>query len=289
MARSILITGCSSGIGYVCAHGLKQRGWRVFATARNPDDVARLTAEGLEALPLDVTDSSSIEMAVNEILQRTGGTLDALFNNAGYGQPGAVEDLPRQALHLQFDTNVFGPIELTNRLLPIMRAQGHGRIVFNSSVLGYAAMRMRGAYNASKFALEGIADTLRLELYGTGIEVALIEPGPVESKFRANCIPHYRRWINLDTSPHWPVYVAMEARLNHEGPAVPFTLPASAVLDKLIHALEAKRPRARYPVTVPAIVFAWAKRFLSTRMLDKLLMLATKSDSPRKQKKVLNT
>lgn len=283
MTRSILITGCSTGIGYTCAHGLKQRGWRVFATARNTEDVAKLAAEGLEALQLDVTDSASISAAVAEILKRTGGTLDALFNNAGYGQPGAVEDLPREALKLQFDTNVFGPIELTNLLIPVMRQQGHGRIIFNSSVLGYAAMRMRGAYNASKFALEGIADTLRLELHGTGIEVSLIEPGPIESQFRANCIPHYQRWINLDKSPHWPVYIAMEARLNVVGAAVPFTLPAEAVLKKVIHALENKRPRARYPITVPAIAFSWAKRFLSTRLLDKLLMAATKSDSPRKR------
>lgn len=283
MTRSILITGCSTGIGYTCAHGLKQRGWRVFATARNAEDVAKLAAEGLEALQLDVTDSASISAAVAEILKRTGGTLDALFNNAGYGQPGAVEDLPREALKLQFDTNVFGPIELTNLLIPVMRQQGHGRIIFNSSVLGYAAMRMRGAYNASKFALEGIADTLRLELHGTGIEVALIEPGPIESQFRANCIPHFQRWINAAQSQHGPVYKAMEARLTTVGAAVPFTLPAEAVLKKVIHALENKRPRARYPITVPAIAFAWAKRFLSTRLLDKVLMAATKSDSPRKR------
>ena len=281
---SILITGCSSGIGHHCAHALLHRGWRVFATARKPEDVARLQTEGLEALQLDVTDSQSIETAVAEILQRSGGTLDALFNNAGYGQPGAVEDLPREAMKLQFDTNVFGPLELTNRLLPVMRRQGHGRIVFNSSVLGYAAMRMRGAYNSSKFALEGLADTLRLELYGSGIDVVLLEPGPIESKFRANCIAHYRRWINLDTSPHWALYAAMEARLEHQGPAAPYTLPASAVFDKLLHALESPRPRARYPITVPAIVFAWAKRFLSTRLLDKMLLAATKADGPRKRK-----
>lgn len=281
---SILITGCSSGIGHHCAHALRNRGWRVFATARDSADVARLEAEGLEALQLDVTDSLSIETAVSTILQRTHGTLDALFNNAGYGQPGAVEDLPREAMKLQFDTNVFGPLELTNRLLPVMRKQGHGRIVFNSSVLGYAAMRMRGAYNSSKFALEGLADTLRLELYGSGIDVVLIEPGPIESNFRSNCIPHYRRWINLDKSPHWAMYTAMEARLEHEGPAAPFTLPASAVFDKLVHALESRRPRPRYPITVPAILFAWAKRFLSTRMLDKMLLAATKSDGPRKRR-----
>lgn len=278
---SILITGCSSGIGYTCAHGLRHRGWRVFATARRPEDVARLADEGLEALQLDISDSASIEAAVTDILQRTGGTLDAVFNNAGYGQPGAVEDLPRDAMRLQFETNVFGPLELTNRLIPVMRRQGHGRIIFNSSLLGYAAMRMRGAYNSSKFALEGLADTLRLEMHGSGIEVVLIEPGPVESKFRHNCVPHYKRWINLDNSPHSALYAAMEARLYHSGPASGFTLPATAVLDVLVHALESPRPRARYRVTLPAKALAWAKRLLSTRLLDRVLIAATRFDGPR--------
>lgn len=282
---SILITGCSSGIGHVCAHGLRRRGWRVFATARRAEDVTRLEAEGLEALQLDVSDSASIDAAVATVLERTGGTLDALFNNAGYGQPGAVEDLPRDAMRLQFETNVFGPLELTNRVLPVMRRQGHGRIVFNSSLLGYAAMRMRGAYNSSKFALEGLADTLRLELHGSGIDVVLIEPGPVESRFRQNCVPHYERWIKLDASPHWALYAAMEARLNHPGPASPFTLPATAVLDKLVHALEARRPRARYRVTVPAIALAWAKRLLPTRVLDRILLGATRLDGPRRRRR----
>lgn len=277
---SILITGCSSGIGLSCAQGLHARGWRVFASARRAEDVQKLQQMGLEALQLDVDDSASIERAVEHVLQCTGGTLDALFNNAGYGQPGAVEDLPREAMRLQFETNVFGPLELTNRLLPVMRRQGHGRIIFNSSVLGYAAMRIRGAYNSSKFALEGLADTLRLELYGSGIDVVLIEPGPITSSFRSNCIAHFRRWIKADSSPHRELYRATEARLNHPGPAAPFTLPATAVFDVLLRALEARRPRARYRVTVPAKAFALAKRLLPTRGLDYLLLAATRADGP---------
>lgn len=277
---SILITGCSSGIGLCCAQGLHARGWRVIASARQPRDVERLQQLGLEAVQLDVSDSQSIERAVQQVLELTGGTLDAVFNNAGYGQPGAVEDLPREAMRLQFETNVFGPLELTSRLLPAMRAQGHGRIVFNSSVLGYAAMRIRGAYNSSKFALEGLADTLRLELYGSGIDVVLIEPGPITSSFRSNCIAHFRRWIDAGNSVHRELYRATEARLNHPGPAAPFTLPPEAVLDALVHALEARRPRARYRVTVPAKAFALAKRLLPTRWLDQLLLAATRADGP---------
>ena len=160
--KSILITGCSSGIGAAAARALHARGWRVFATAREADDVARLKAEGLESLVLDLDDSASIGAAVTEVLERSGGRLDALFNNGGFGQVGAVEDLTRDALRAQFETNLFGWVELTNRVIPVMRRQGSGRIVMNSSVLGYAAFPYRGAYNAVKFALEGITDTPRL-------------------------------------------------------------------------------------------------------------------------------
>ena len=281
MSKTILITGCSSGIGHACALGLQARGWRVFATARRAEDLARLAADGLEVIPLELDDSASIAAAVAQLLAATGGRLDALFNNAGYGQPGAVEDLPRAAMRQQFESNVFGPLELTNLLLPVMRAQGHGRIVFNSSVLGYAAMRMRGAYNASKFAIEGVADTLRLELRGSGIEVALIEPGPITSRFRANSAVHLQCWIVPGNSVHQASYPALQERLLHEGAVAPFTLPAAAVLPKLIHALEARQPRARYPITVLAHVLAWLKRLLPTRTLDGLLARAGRAEGPR--------
>jgi NAD(P)-dependent dehydrogenase (short-subunit alcohol dehydrogenase family) len=163
--KTVLITGCSSGIGLCVARGLKQRGWRVFATARQTTDVMRLQAEGLESLRLDLRDSASIQTAVAEILDRTGEQLDALFNNAAYGQMGAVEDLSREALREQFETNLFGTLELTNQIIPVMRRQGGGRIVFNSSVLGLVALPYRGAYVASKFALEGLADTFLFPLY----------------------------------------------------------------------------------------------------------------------------
>ena len=201
-------------------------------------------------------------------LERTGGRLDALVNNGAYGQPGAVEDLSRAALQEQFETNLFGTQELTNQVISVMRRQGGGRILYISSVLGLVAFPYRGAYVASKFALEGLADTLRLELGGTGIRVCLIEPGPILSRFRDNAHAAYQRHIRAETSPHREQYVALEARLLKEGPAAPFTLLPEAVLKRVIDALERPRPRARYPVTVPTYLFAALRRLLPTRALD---------------------
>jgi len=269
--KSVLITGCSTGIGLCAAEGLAQRGYRVFATARQAADVEMLAARGLESLQLDISDSESIRRAVDEVLQRTGGTLYALFNNAGYGQPGAVEDLRREVLREQFETNVFGTVELTNLIIPVMRAQGGGRIIINSSILGFIALPFRGAYNASKYALEGIADTLRLELRGSGIHVSLIEPGPIASRFRANAHEMFKQRVDAEASFFRETYREMEKRLTKPGPAAPFTLPPEAVLEKLIHALESGRPRIRYPVTFPAHLFAALKRLLPGAALDYVL------------------
>ena len=273
--KSILITGCSSGIGAAAARALHDRGWRVFATARKPADVERLQAEGLESLVMDLDDSPSIRAAVSQVLERTEGRLDALFNNGGFGQVGAVEDLTRDALRAQFETNLFGWVELTHLIIPVMRAQGAGRLVMNSSVLGYAAFPYRGAYNAVKFALEGITDTLRQELHGSGIHVSLIEPGPIISRFRENCLPHFERHIDWRNSVHRSSYEGQLARLRHPGPAAPFTLGPEAVVARLVHALENPYPKARYPVTTPAVAFAWLKRFLSTALMDRVLRRAS--------------
>ncbi len=277
--RTILITGCSSGIGHCVAKGLQQRGYRVFATARKAEDVARLQAQGLESLQLDLDDSDSIHRAVDEVLERTGGTLYALFNNGAYGQPGAVEDIPREVLRAQFETNLFGTHELTRRIIPVMRRQGHGRIIQNSSVLGFVAMAYRGAYNASKYALEGLTDTLRLELAGSGIHVSLIEPGPITSRFRANAREMFHRHIDARNSHHREVYVAMERRLAKPGPAAPFTLPPEAVLKKVIHALESERPKVRYYVTVPTWLFATLKRLLPHGALDRILLRVARGEN----------
>ncbi len=269
--RTILITGCSSGIGYHAARGLRERGYRVFATARRDQDVERLAAEGFESLWLDVRDEDSIGRALEAILGRTGGELYGLFNNAGFGQPGAVEDLSLEALREQFDTNLFGAHEVTRQVIPVMRRQGGGRIVQNSSVLGFVSLRYRGAYNASKHALEGLSDTLRLELAGTGIHVSIIEPGPITSRFRDNAHAAYRRHIDAAGSAHREVYGAMERRLTTPGPAAPFTQSPEAVLRRLVHALESPRPRIRYHVTFPTYLFATLKRILPHRAMDWVL------------------
>ena len=269
--KAILITGCSSGIGLCCAHELKKRGYRVFASARKAEDVVILKEQGLESLQLDLASSESINTAVDKVLELTQGHLYALFNNGAYGQPGAVEDLQRHVLKEQFESNVFGTQELTNRVIPVMRQQGYGRIVYNGSVLGIISLPFRGAYNASKYALEGLADTLRLELYGSGIGVSIIEPGPITSAFRKNAYAKYQENINKEKSFFKNNYEGMEARLKKKGPAAPFTLPPEAVYKKLQHALESDHPRAHYYVTFPTHLFGTLKRILPAKGLDWVL------------------
>ncbi|MEY8098643.1 SDR family NAD(P)-dependent oxidoreductase [Falsihalocynthiibacter sp. S25ZX9] len=270
-SKSILITGCSSGIGYDAAHGLKNRGWRVFATCHQEKDCERLRAEGLESFPLDYADEANIEAALAECLSRTGGTLDALYNNGAFAVPGAVEDLPRAALREIFEVNLFGYHDLTCQVIKIMRAQGHGRIVNCSSILGFAPMRWRGAYNATKHAMEGLTDTLRLEMRSTPIKIILIEPGPITSKIRQNSIAHFERHIDIENSPRKAQYAQLTKRLYADKKPDTFELPASAVTKKLIHALESPRPKPRYYVTTPTYVMGLLKRVTSTRMLDKVL------------------
>lgn len=274
-SKTIFITGCSSGIGLAVALGLKQRNHRVISSARHAEDVEKLNQMGLECIQLDLSNSQSIHQAVQQLNQLCDGKIDALFNNGAYGQPGAVEDLSREVLKEQFETNVFGTTELTNLILPLMRAQGHGRIIQNSSVLGLAALPYRGAYNASKFALEALSDTMRLELGNTNIKICLIEPGPIESRFRANAFAAYKKNIKPETSAHKSAYMAMEKRLSKKGAAVPFTLPAEAVLKKVIHALESPRPKIRYYVTFPTYLFAYLKRVLPHRWMDWVLLTAS--------------
>lgn len=271
-AKTILITGCSTGIGYCTAMQLKLRGHRVIATARKAQDVERLQNQGFESLQLDLADSHSIAEAVDAVIALTGGQLDVLFNNAAFGQPGAVEDLSRDTLRFQFETNVFGTQELTNRIIPLMRKQGQGRIIYNSSVLGFVAMSYRGAYNASKYALEALADTLRLELRGSGIQISLIEPGPILSDFRKNALVLYQQNILSEHSPHKQIYAKIIDRLKAEGAAAPFTLPAETVAQKVIHAVEAKRAKIRYYVTFPTYLLGFLKRVLPDAWLDAILV-----------------
>lgn len=270
--KSILITGCSSGIGYCCAHGMRDAGWRVFASCRKQEDCDHLIAEGFESPLIDYSNPETIHSGLAEVLEATGGTLNALFNNGAFATPGAVEDLPTDALRANFEANFFGWHELTRAILPVMRAQGHGRIIQNSSVLGFVTLPWRGAYNSTKYALEGLTDTLRVEMRGTNIHIILIEPGPVTSKIRENSIPRFERWIDTEASPHRTMYeTRMRKRLYESTGPDPFELPAEAVLKKLRHACEAYNPKPRYYVTIPTHIMGFFRRVLPTRALDWVL------------------
>lgn len=270
--RSVLITGCSSGIGYDAAHSLFKAGWRVFATCRKAEDVDRLTNEGLEALQLDVTDETSMDSALSEILSRTGGSLDALINNAAYATPGAAEDIPTEALREIFETNLFGLHALTRKVIPVMRKQGHGRIVNIGSVLGYVVFKWRAAYVATKYALEGYTDTLRLEMKDTPIKIILINPGPITSRIRQNSVPHFEKHINWSASPRAEQYrKSLLKRLYEDRGPDRYQLPASAVTKKLFVALDAKNPAPKMYVTTPAYTMNILRRVLPTRALDWLI------------------
>jgi NAD(P)-dependent dehydrogenase (short-subunit alcohol dehydrogenase family) len=270
--KSILITGCSSGIGYDAAQGMARRGWRVFATCRKDADCVRLRNQGLESFVLDYEDEDSVRSGLEEALERTGGTLDALFNNGAFAVPAAVEDVPRDAMRAIYEANLFGWHDLTRQVIKVMRRQGHGRIVMNSSVLGFVPLQFRGAYVSTKHALEGLTDCLRLEMRGTGIDVILIEPGPVTSKIRENAARQFERYIDWENSARREEYKAkLIKRLYEDRGKDTFELPASAVTKKLIHAVESPRPRARYYVTMPTYFMGTMRRLLPTRALDWLI------------------
>jgi short-subunit dehydrogenase len=269
--KSVLITGCSSGIGYDTAHYLHAKGYRVFATARKQEDVDRLKSEGLEAYVLDVTKSETIDETLATILQRTQGTLYALFNNAGYGQPGAVEDIATAILKEQFETNVFGLHELTRRIIPVMRRQGYGRIIQHSSVLGIVSLRFRGAYNASKYAVEGLCDTLRQELDGSNIHVITLNTGPVTSDFRKNAIAKFVKNVDAKESMFQQEYEEQLLNSNEEKEDDFFTCKSDVVIDKVVLALENEHPKPRYYITFATHLLGTLKRLLPTSVLDKIL------------------
>ncbi len=269
--KTILITGCSSGIGYDAAHGMRAAGWRVFASCRKATDCGRLMSEGFDSPLIDYTDSESIYSGLADVLEATGGTLDAVYNNGAIAIPAFVEDLPRAALRDVFETNLFGVHELTRAVLPVMRNQGHGRLVNCSSVLGLVGGQWKGAYVASKFAMEGLTDSLRLELRGSGIDVVLIEPGPITSKMRKNSAVMFEQLIDWRGSARAEEYGALLARFASKDAPDTFELPPSAVTAKVRRAVEAKRPKPRYYVTKPTYFAGFLRRILSTRMLDAVL------------------
>lgn len=269
--KTVLITGSSTGIGYHAAHTLKQAGYRVFATARKPEDVATLITQGFESVQLDLASTDSITNAVQHINALTNGKIDVLFNNGAYGQPGAIEDLPTDALRAQFEANFFGWHELTRQIIPLMRKNNRGRIIQNSSVLGLVCMKYRGAYNASKFAIEGLTDTLRLELRDSPIKVSLIEPGPIVSQFRANALAAFLTNIDINNSVHQQDYQLQQSRLGKKEVSNKFTLGPEAVTKALLHAIESDKPKIRYYVTFPTYLFAFLKRLLPFKILDNIL------------------
>ncbi len=278
MQKVILITGCSSGIGYDAIFALKKRGHRVIASCRKADDLQKLKDQEIEAVLLDVSDSQSIKTTFEQVLSMTEGRIDILINNAGYGQAGALEDVSRDVMRKQFETNVFGLLELTNLAIPIMRQQGQGRIINLSSILGVISMPFRGAYNASKYAVEGLCDTLRLELSSSNIKVITIEPGPIESKFRDNVVDGSLKEIDINKSYFNKQYQKMLTEYKQKKSDSVFTKKTDAVINCFIHAIESAKPKAKYPVTTPAHLLIFLKRILSTRMLDRFLLAASKKE-----------
>ncbi|PHI30110.1 SDR family oxidoreductase [Budvicia aquatica] len=254
MQKAILITGCSSGIGLVIATDLKQRGYRVIATCRKPADIETLQQKGFEVVKLDLDDSDSIKQAAEDVLALTGGKLYALFNNGGFGIYGRLNTITRRQFEQQFSTNLFGAHELTQHLLPAMIAQGEGRIIQTSSVMGIISTPGRGLYAASKYALEAWSDALRLELHGTGIQVSLIEPGPISTSFSQNV-----NQTQVDSPIHNPPV------------AKRFTLPPEVLIPVLHHALENPRAKIRYRVTMVTKLMAICKRLLPDRCMDMIL------------------
>ena len=271
-AKSVLVTGCSTGIGAYCARQLHAEGWQVFATARKPEDIEQLRQDGVEAFYLNYAEPESIAALADTIIERTNGTLYGLFNNGGYAQPGAVEDLPVDALRAQFEANVFGYLDLTNRLVPHMIARGEGRIIIHSSVLGFTPMRWSGAYNASKFALEGLYGSMSGELRDTGVKVSLLETGPVESKIGENSLLHYQKWLEGKESRHTALYeerLAEMAKPSDSGIGK-FRKGPDAVYKRVNHALTSPKPKPRYFITMPTYGMGIAQRILTSKAFLRL-------------------
>jgi len=280
---SILITGCSSGIGLRAAELLHARGYKVYATARKPQDLAKLRDIGVFALELEVTDYGQVDQVLDFIAKDNNGQLGALFNNAGYSQVGAAEDLPLEALKAQFETNFFAPVEIGNKVIRrFFRPQGHGRLVQNTSIFGLTSLPFRAAYCSSKYALEGFSDALRQEQnnFSTNIHVSIIEPGPIVSRVRENKQLYFEKYIApiMDKSPYKDTYIKMQSALAMTG-KIPMTLEPDAVVEKLIHALESKNPAPRYYVTALTHIFANAKRILPHRSFDKFAAKISKSET----------
>ncbi len=271
--RSVLVTGCSSGIGLATAELLRSKGWTVFPTARKVEDLDMLEAKGFTAIQLDVASSVSIEAAVDQVLFTNDGQLGAVVNNAGFGMPGAIQDLSRDAMRNQFEINLFGLQELTNRLIPVFRNQGCGRIVNISSVVGRIALPFMGIYSASKFALEAVSDAQRIELLPDSISVSIVEPGPIRTRFSTNCAGQGEKGLDAGNSRFGSAYKQYFKKRRDGGMSEDrFRLPPEAVAKKILHALESPRPKIRYCVTIPAYLGSWAAHFVPAGLIDRQMI-----------------
>lgn len=271
--KSVLVTGCSSGIGLATAELLRDKGWNVYPTARKVEDLDMLEAMGFPAMQLDVASSISIEATVDQLMSACGGRLGAVVNNAGFGMPGAIQDLTRDAMRQQFEVNLFGLQELTNRLIPVFREQGYGRIVNVSSVVGRIALPFMGIYSASKFALEAISDVQRIELSPDSISVSIVEPGPIETRFSTNCAGEGELALDADRSRFSASYKRYFDKRRSGGMSEDrFRLPPAIVAGKILHALESSHPKIRYCVTLPAYLGSMAARFVPAGLIDRVMI-----------------
>ncbi|HEY5620992.1 MAG TPA: SDR family NAD(P)-dependent oxidoreductase [Pontiella sp.] len=271
--KSVLITGCSSGIGRATAELLREAGWNVFATARNPADLETLRSAGFEGIELDLSSSASVEAAVRTVLEKNNGRIGAVVNNAGFGMPGAIQDLTREAMRAQFEVNLFGLQELTNLLVPVFRSQGYGRIVNISSVVGRLSLPFMGIYSASKFALEAVSDAQRVELAPDSITVSLVEPGPIQTRFSTNCAGQGEAALDAEGSRFGEAYRRYFDKRRNGGMAEDrFRLPPEAVAEKIRHALESPHPKIRYCVTLPAHLGSLAARWVPAALIDRLMV-----------------
>ncbi|SFC42877.1 NADP-dependent 3-hydroxy acid dehydrogenase YdfG [Halobiforma haloterrestris] len=263
--QSVLITGCSSGIGRATAEAFLESNWQVFATARNPADIEDLEDAGCTTLELDVTDPDQVARAVERTVE-IGGAIDCVVNNAGYAQMGPLEDVPTADLHRQFDVNVYGPHRLVRAALPHMRAQGAGRIINVSSVAGRISLPGSGAYSGSKFALEAMSDSLRAEVEEFGVDVVVVEPGPVETNF-TNRVDE-----ELPESERTPAYETLyelydEMQLIGGGTGGPFASEPEDVAEAILTASTTPDPPARYPVG-PLAQYGVYAQYLPDRLRD---------------------
>jgi NAD(P)-dependent dehydrogenase (short-subunit alcohol dehydrogenase family) len=270
ISKAVLITGCSTGIGRASAERLAAKGWTVYATARRPDSIADLVEKGCRTLRLDVTDEESMRAAVKEI-EGTEGAVGALVNNAGFAVERAIETVPTEEIRYQFETNFFGPVELTRLVLPGMRRQRWGRVVNVTSVGGKLTLPGGGFYHATKYALEAFSDALRFEVAGFGVHVSVIEPGIIKTAFGDTATAP-----SIDTAedPYFDFNAAVAKRIAgaYEGVMAKLTgsgpEPVAAAIER---AISSRRPRTRYRVTPSARIALTSRKLTTDRVWDAMM------------------